>query len=69
MRVPVKIASSRRHPVGRSNPTYAVDLTWQEMNEIKWALQDRLKAGVTGPNFRDSVSALAAVLWASVGRN
>ena len=68
MRVPVK--TRRRPAVGTSKPTYAVDLTWEEMREIKNALRTRLRNDVvTGtPNFRDTVSALAVVQWASEGR-
>lgn len=67
MRVPVKTKGQRRRAVGSSKPTYAVDLTWEEMREIKEALRDRLRVA-TYVNLRDSVSALAVRQWASDGR-
>lgn len=68
MRVPVK--TKRRPPVGPSNPTYPVDLTFEEMREIKKALRERLTSDVAPglPEFRDTVSALAVIQWASEGR-
>ncbi len=66
MRVPVK-TKKPRYPVTPSNPTYEVDLTSQEMHEIKKALRDRLKVTVYA-ELRDTVSALAAIQWASEGR-
>lgn len=65
MRVPVK--TKRRPAVPPSKPTYEVDLTREEMKEIRWALEDRLKK-VEWANHRDSVSALAVIQWASEGR-
>lgn len=67
MRVPVKIAGKRRPPVPKSNPTYEVDLTREELREIQWALKDRLKT-VDCSNFRDTVSALAVIQWVMDGR-
>lgn len=67
MRVPVKAANGRRDPVPRSAPTYEVDLTREEMREIRWALEDRIKTAHE-PNLGDSVSALAVVSWAMRGR-
>jgi hypothetical protein len=61
------VKTKRRHPVPPSKPTYPVDLTHEEMREIKWALRDRLRA-VDYTNLRDTVSALAVIQWASEGR-
>lgn len=65
MRVPVK--TKRRPAVPPSKPTYEVDLTSEEMHEIKKALRERLKVTVY-VELRDTVSALAAIQWASEGR-
>lgn len=69
MRVPVKSAKGRRTPTPSSSPTYEVDLTFEEMREIKQALRARLDEVTSGmPTYRDTVSALAVIQWATEGR-
>lgn len=67
MRVPVKVANSRRPATPPSSPTYEVDLTREEMREIRWALENRIKT-TNDANYRDTVSALAVIQWALYGR-
>lgn len=72
MRVPVKCAAGRRPAVPVSAPTYELDLTYEEMCEIRKALHARIHHFGEDVDFnacyRDSVSALAVIQWRLNGR-